>query len=149
MPDSAQRYRKCPIVIEAMQWTGQNLADLRLRTGGNFDFIDPEDRSADPAATGQVFVDANGVWIPVEPGEWIIRDSRGFHPCKADVFAETYVFVQYASHVVTVEAESREAGETTARNRLPVSLCHQCAHDFDMGRDWELDEEATGEADHA
>src|SRR5690349_15649455 len=99
MPDrdlTAQRYRKRPIVIGAMQWTGDNLDALRLWTGGNFDFIDPEDRGADPAATGQVFVDANGVWIPVEPGEWIIRDSRGYFPCKADVFAQTYELVEVA-----------------------------------------------------
>ncbi|MFE3052308.1 hypothetical protein [Nocardia sp. NPDC059239] len=58
----------------------------------------------------------------------------------------TYVFKQYASHVVTVEAESREAGEDAAWDRLPPSLCNQCAHEFEMAGDWELDEEATKEA---
>ena len=94
----AHRYRKRPIVIEAVQWTGENLADLRLWTGGNFDFIDPEDRTDDGDATGQVFVDANGVWIPVEPGEWIIRDSKGFYPCKPDVFAQTYEPAEVTDH---------------------------------------------------
>ncbi|MEV6219893.1 hypothetical protein [Nocardia sp. NPDC051833] len=57
----------------------------------------------------------------------------------------TYVFSQYASHVVTVEAETRKEGENAAYDQLPVSLCHQCAHEFNMAGDWELDEEATEE----
>lgn len=90
----AQRYRKKPIVIEAMQWTGDNTAALRSWTDGNFQPLDPEDRGANPDATAQVFVDANGVWCPIELGEWIIRDSKGFYPCKADIFAETYDAVE-------------------------------------------------------
>ncbi|MFE2995039.1 hypothetical protein ACFXG4_08510 [Nocardia sp. NPDC059246] len=60
----------------------------------------------------------------------------------------TYVFKQPATHVVTVEAESREAGENAARDRLPASLCYQCAREFDLAGDWELDEEATEECTH-
>lgn len=60
----------------------------------------------------------------------------------------TYVFKQSASHVVTVDAETREAGENAAWDQLPGSLCHQCASDFGMAGEWELDEEATeGDSD--
>jgi hypothetical protein len=58
----------------------------------------------------------------------------------------TYVFKQTASHVVTVKADTREDGENLAYDELPVSLCHQCAHKYDMAGDWELDEEATEDA---
>lgn len=57
----------------------------------------------------------------------------------------TYAFKQFAGHFVTIEAESREAGEDAAWEKLPVSLCHQCAHEYDMAGDWELDEEAVEE----
>lgn len=55
----------------------------------------------------------------------------------------TYVFKQSASHVVIVEAATREEGEIAAWDQLPGSLCHQCAADFGMAGEWELDEEAT------
>lgn len=93
MPEPARRYRKRPIVIEAMQWTGDNAEALTAWTHGRFDELDPEDRTDNPEATGAVWVAANGVWIPVEPGEWIIHDSKGFYPCKADVFEQTYELV--------------------------------------------------------
>lgn len=50
-----------------------------------------------------------------------------------------FVFAQNATHVVTVEHDGdRDAAEQLAWDELPVSLCHQCAHDFDMAGDWEL-----------
>lgn len=55
----------------------------------------------------------------------------------------TYTFSQYASHSVTVEAESREAGEDAAWNLLPASLCHQCAREYELCGDWGLVEEDT------
>lgn len=58
----------------------------------------------------------------------------------------TYIFKQTASHVVTVNADNRIDGENAAYDKLPVSLCHQCAHEFEMAGDWELDEEATDDA---
>lgn len=50
-----------------------------------------------------------------------------------------FVFSQYATHVVTVEHDGdRDAAEQLAYDELPGSLCHQCAHDFEMAGDWEL-----------
>lgn len=83
-------YRKKPIEITAMQWTGDNADAIRAWADWKFDVLDPEDRGDNPDHTAQVLVDANSVWIGIETGEWIIRDSKGFYPCKADVFAETY-----------------------------------------------------------
>ncbi|WP_222840698.1 hypothetical protein [Actinosynnema mirum] len=84
-------YRKRPVVIEAMQWTGTNEADLQAWTGaGRFHAIAPEDRSDDPDQTAALFVDANSAWLGITTGEWVLRDSAGFYPCKAEVFAATY-----------------------------------------------------------
>jgi hypothetical protein len=98
-----QRYRKRPVVIEAMQWTGDNADAITAWyvsdfTDHEFSTLDPEDATDNPVATAQIWVAANGVYAPIETGEWIIRDSRGYYPCKADVFAQTYELVDEESH---------------------------------------------------
>lgn len=42
---------------------------------------------------GELYVAANNAWLDIEIGEWIIKDSRGFYPCKPDIFAQTYEVV--------------------------------------------------------
>jgi hypothetical protein len=91
MPDT---YRKKPIELQAIQWTGDNADAINDWCGWKFDLVDPEDRGDNPDHTAQVFVDANSVWIGIETGEWILKDRKGFYPCKPDVFAETYEPVQ-------------------------------------------------------
>ncbi|MFR9767069.1 hypothetical protein [Nocardia sp. SC052] len=87
---SARRYRKRPIVVEAMQWTGYNAAQLRDWTVGAFHAVDPEDRTEDSDPTGDLLIAANNAHVGIETGEWIIRDSKGFYPCKPDIFEQTY-----------------------------------------------------------
>jgi hypothetical protein len=78
---------------EAMQWNGDNLAEIKvwMDTRGDFYEIDPDDRDGvDPEATGSLWVEANATWLALVPGEWIIKDAKGFYPCKPDIFAATY-----------------------------------------------------------
>lgn len=86
------RYRKRPVEVEAMQWTGDNGDELLSWTDGGFYVLDPEDGAwcGNPEATGALYVGANSTELPIETGEWVIHDSKGFYPCKADVFTETY-----------------------------------------------------------
>ena len=89
-------YRKKPIVIKAAQWTGDNILDLWEWVGAGSlmgplpvgDALEPEGRAA------HLFVAANNSWLPLEVGEWIIQDSLGFYPCKAEMFATTYERVE-------------------------------------------------------
>jgi hypothetical protein len=88
---AVQRYRKKPVEVEAMQWTGTNETDIQAWTGrGGFHELDFEDRGDNPAATAGLYVAANSVWVTLEPGEWVLKDRRGFYPCQPDVFEETY-----------------------------------------------------------
>lgn len=84
-------YRKRPIELQAIQWTGENEAEIQAWTGRSIFYkLDVEDRGENPDATATLYVAANSVWLGLEPGEWILKDSKGFYPCKPDVFAETY-----------------------------------------------------------
>ena len=90
---TVQRFRKQPVEVEAIQWTGDNPAAVRAFTGTHQP--DPN-RSGNhmvfttQSGHGELYVAANGAWLGIEVGEWIIRDSRGFYPCKSDIFDATY-----------------------------------------------------------
>lgn len=84
-----QKYRKRPVEVEAEQWLGDNEAVMVQWVGDRFEVLTEPD-GENPDHTAALLVDANSVRVGIEAGEWIIRDSRGFYPCKADVFAETY-----------------------------------------------------------
>lgn len=86
---TVQRFRKKPIVIEAIQFTGQNWDEVKAFTG--------EDRfgtiSAGQAVdlSAEVYDVLHSTWVGVKNGQWIIRGVQGeFYPIDETVLAETY-----------------------------------------------------------
>ncbi len=78
----ARAYRKKPVVVEAVQWTGNNHADM-------CEFIDPEVFEIIPRV-GLVIHTLEGDHH-ASPGDYIIKGVNGeFYPCKPDIFAKTY-----------------------------------------------------------
>lgn len=92
------RYRKKPVVIEAIKWTGQNHREM-------FDFLS-DDKDSDlnyMDSTGKNFridhgrVDCGLIIKTLEGdhiashGDYIIKGIKGeFYPCKPDIFELTY-----------------------------------------------------------
>lgn len=99
-----KKYRKKPIDVEAIKWTGSNLAEVQQFVGvmQNMDgdvstvrFLEQKSRNDDgeriwnnPSA--HLWVEANLAWVPVPVGQWVLKDRAGFYPCRADIFDETY-----------------------------------------------------------
>lgn len=90
------KYRKKPVVIEAIQWTGENLQEVLAFTGEhdkfNEWFEDLKDYQNHVSKSGDIFkiFTLEGV-MEASPGDWIIRGVKGEHyPCKPDIFAATY-----------------------------------------------------------
>lgn len=78
----ARTYRKKPVVVEAVQWTGENHAEM-------CEFIDPEVFEIIPRV-GLVIHTLEGDHH-ASPGDYIIKGVNGeFYPCKPDIFAKTY-----------------------------------------------------------
>ena len=78
----ARTYRKKPVVVEAVQWTGENHAEM-------CEFIDPEVFEIIPHV-GLVIHTLEGDHH-ASPGDYIIKGVNGeFYPCKPDIFAKTY-----------------------------------------------------------
>ncbi|MFF6829609.1 hypothetical protein [Streptomyces longwoodensis] len=89
------RYRKRPIEVDTIQWTGTNEADVQAFTAGpsNFYALDPADRenSDDPEATATVYDKLHSTWVLVYTGQHIVRGVKGeYYPIAEDVLAETY-----------------------------------------------------------
>lgn len=87
-----QRFRKRPVVIDAVQFNGTNYEAVQALTGrSQFAMVDPEDRGDDPSIVAEVFDTLHSTWVGVHVDDWIIRGIQGEHyPCKPDVFEETY-----------------------------------------------------------
>lgn len=77
-------YTSRPVSITAIQWTGENLDDVKAWVGD-----DKLDHWVSGAAL-TLWVEANTTWLPLEAGEWIIKDELGFYPCKDSVFQRKY-----------------------------------------------------------
>jgi hypothetical protein len=96
-------FRKKPVVIEAEQWTGDNvdkihkfsgMRSLGLDVGGDehfeFRFMTPDDISG-TWELPHIYDELHDTWVTVNLNDWIIRGVQGeFYPCRADVFEQTY-----------------------------------------------------------
>ena len=88
LPLTFLKFRKKPIVIEAIQWQGDNLGQVLAFTAGRgAPYITFEE--------GQLLVNTREGTMRADKDDWIIRGVKGeFYPCKPDIFAETYDIVK-------------------------------------------------------
>lgn len=75
------KFRKKPVVIEAIQFDGQNHAAIKEFMAA------PHARSRGE----QLYISTLEGVMTASAGDWIIRGVSGeFYPCKPDVFTATY-----------------------------------------------------------
>lgn len=85
------RYRKRPVEVDTVQWTGTNEAEIIAFTGNRFEALAPEDRADDLEMTAQVLDVLHSTWVGVKTGQHIVRGVKGeYYPIAEDVLAETY-----------------------------------------------------------
>lgn len=76
------KYRKKPVVIEAVQFTGENFDECKTFSGGV--------AHLPPAGPGLQIETLEGLML-ASVGDYIIRGVKGeFYPCKPDIFVATY-----------------------------------------------------------
>ena len=93
-----QRFRKRPVVVEALQWTGANAEQMSAFAGPCFALVLPEDRAEDPQRTAEVWDELHGTWIGMRDGQWLIRGIRGeFYPHDESAFPAVYELVTEGS----------------------------------------------------
>ena len=80
------KYRKKPVVVAAVQWTGDNIREIVTFTGYGLKH-EPE--------RGVLFIPSLEGTQEASKGDWIICGIKGEHyPCKPDIFAATYEAVE-------------------------------------------------------
>lgn len=96
-------YRKKPVVIEAMLWTGYNYTESEVFMGepltdGQYETASPERGNGWThgaySNSAKIIPTFEGE-IRCQPGDWIIKGVKGeFYSCKPDIFEEIYEQVQ-------------------------------------------------------
>ena len=83
------RYRKKPVEVEAIQFTGDNAAMLVEWIGNGADWYQRY-LMGEPETKVIEIPTLEGTMEAVE-GDWIIQGVQGeFYPCKPDIFDQTY-----------------------------------------------------------
>ena len=94
------KYRKKPIVIEAIQWKGENEVEVYRFLSGIKDFCGsvPQhgtyfyiDYNQTGYGNGGLFIKTLEGDMLARKGDYIIKGVNGeFYPCKMDIFKKTY-----------------------------------------------------------
>lgn len=86
-PLRAPRWRKRPVVVEAMRYDGSNWGEIVVWSQGVVGVILPTMDEAHPG----LFVETLEGRMEAGRGDWIIRGVAGeFYPCAPAIFAATY-----------------------------------------------------------
>jgi hypothetical protein len=93
------KFRKKPVVIEAVQLCWKNLSEICAFTG---DIISPQNEAREVRTYSDTCGESGPTYLEItiptlegnhtaKHGDWIIRGVSGeFYPCKPDIFAKTY-----------------------------------------------------------
>ncbi len=93
------KFRKKPVVIDAVRWTGANVEQItEFIAGTKLELAQSDGSQRQCIARFDFTVKPSALVIPTLEGDhtalagdWIIRGIKGeFYPCKPDIFEATY-----------------------------------------------------------
>lgn len=77
------KYRKKPVVIEAIQYIKDNIHDILTFVGNDKMYYNPKDN--------EFYIRTLEGDHRLSVNDWVIKGIKGeFYPCKPDVFEKTY-----------------------------------------------------------
>ena len=80
---SPKSFRKKPVIISAMLYTGENYREIEMWSNKKVYFVF--------ATEPFMAVDTLEGKMRVSVGDWVIRGVKGeYYPCKPDIFEATY-----------------------------------------------------------
>ena len=78
------KFRKKPVVIEALKWEGNNLSEIQAFC-----------KVSNILVGDQIIINTLEGIMKTNIGDWIIKGVAGeFYPCKPDIFEATYEAVK-------------------------------------------------------
>ena len=82
------KFRKKPVVVEAILWSGENMDEILVFTG----LKEITDRTK--VITNTLIIQTLEGDMRAQIGDWIIKGVNGeFYPCKPDIFKKTYELI--------------------------------------------------------
>lgn len=85
------KYRKKPVEVEAVRWTGENRAEIRIFCAHGAFFAPTRQDTEGRVTEWRLLIDSPEGIMYAETGDYIIKGVNGeCYPCKPDVFAKTY-----------------------------------------------------------
>lgn len=90
------KFRKIPVEIEAIQWSGNwNLQEINNFVGKELK-IEIKDHMS---YSFDILIETKDGTMRASEGDWIIKEpfptgDRDFYPCKPDIFEKTYEKVE-------------------------------------------------------
>jgi hypothetical protein len=140
---STRTYVKQPLEVQALQYTEDNLEEMRefcgtaLIHGRIQNVFRLPDPTAEDGSGAELWVNANQRYLPIEVGEWVIQDDLGFYPCKDRKFKESYLLVEDLPELTfqqelssLINKHSLENGSNTPDFVLATYL-NACLESFD------------------
>lgn len=92
------KYRKLPIVIEAVEWKGNNEKEMYCFLEGADKHVETEGRSFridfcnGTFAIGDLIIKTLEGEMKANIGDFVIKGINGeYYPCKPDIFKKTYI----------------------------------------------------------
>ena len=83
------RFRKKPVIIDAIQFTGENINEVES-------FMNPNHVVDTDCSDISIKISTLEGEMTANIGDWIIRGVKGeFYPCKCDIFELTYEQVSW------------------------------------------------------
>lgn len=84
-----KKYIKKPVIIEAVQWTDDNISEIKDFCGGSLIF-----KGNNPSC---IYINTFEGRYLCSPYDYIIKDNElgTFYPCEPDIFEQTYKLVDY------------------------------------------------------
>jgi len=80
----SMKFRKKPVVIEAIQYNGRNMIEITK-------FIGTAREVSEDFMTEQIAIRTLEGIMKVDVGDWVIKGVKGeFYPVKDDIFRATY-----------------------------------------------------------
>ena len=86
------KFVKKPIPIEAVQWTGDNRAEIaNFCPKAHFEYYDTAWEVGKAGVVVQLYIKTLEGDMRAQQGDWIIKGIHGeFYPCAKDIFEESY-----------------------------------------------------------
>ena len=85
------KFRKKPVVIEAIQWNGNNFDEIKSFTNINARYYSYYEHNEYYESKNTLVIKTLEGDMVASKGDYIIRGVKGeYYPCKPDIFEATY-----------------------------------------------------------